>query len=367
MHASQPSGGVLRRTFRPLVKLLVSPPVFDFWASHFNRLWSWQRPLARVVARHQPGPDAVTLVLRCNRHCARPQPGQHINLTVEIDGRRLTRCYSPHTFADRHFSISIKAVEEGRVSRHLRDQVRVGDVLELGQAFGQMGVGQDPRGHWLMLAAGSGITPIYSLVQALAKRGMPPRLDLVYWAQRRCDLWFEQELRALAAAHSGLRVHFVTTREQVAADAAIAHGRLDATLLQQLVGDATGRQVLACGPAGFIQSARALLEPVAASFQAEAFTPPAMASARADGEVEVTLARRGLTLRLPRGQTLLAALEAAGIRPDSGCRMGICNTCACGKQSGLTHDVHTGQPDSEPAPALRLCINRAGSDLVLDL
>lgn len=365
MPDSQTSGGLLRRAFRPVADLLVSPAVFDFWVSRFNRLWSWQRPLARVIARHQPGPGAVTLVLRCNRHCPRPQPGQHINLTVEIDGRRLTRCYSPHSLEDGRMTISVKAVEDGRVSRHLCERVRVGDVLELGTAFGQMNTSKEPHGHWLMLAAGSGITPLYSLVQALAERGMPPRLDLVHWVQRRSDLWFEQELRELAAVHPGLHVHHVTTREQVTDDT-IAHGRLDAALLQQLVGDVSGRPVMACGPAGFIQTAQALLEPVAASFQAEAFTPPVFAEA-ADGEVDVTLARRGLTLRLPRGQTLLAALEAAGIRPDSGCRMGICNSCACGKRSGLTHDVHTGQTESEPVPALRLCINRAGSDLVLDL
>jgi ferredoxin len=54
------------------------------------------------------------------------------------------------------------------------------------------------------------------------------------------------------------------------------------------------------------------------------------------GTVQLTLARRGQILAVPRGQSLLAALEEAGLNPASGCRMGICNTCACGKRSGTT-------------------------------
>ena len=83
--------------------------------------------------------------------------------------------------------------------------------------------------------------------------------------------------------------------------------------------------------------------------------------------MQVTLAASGRTLTVPRGQSLLTALEAQGIKPASGCRMGICNTCACGKVSGATRHLHTGESASEPVSALRLCVNAATSDLVLDL
>jgi ferredoxin len=64
---------------------------------------------------------------------------------------------------------------------------------------------------------------------------------------------------------------------------------------------------------------------------------------------------------------LLSALEDAGMKPASGCRMGICNTCACGKRTGTTRHLHTGDIQHEPVSALRLCVNSAGSDLILDL
>ena len=123
--------------------------------------------------------------------------------------------------------------------------------------------------------------------------------------------------------------------------------------------------MLACGPGGFVDAARALLGG-AASFQAEAFSAPA-APAGDHGFVQVELARSGRTLTLPRGVSLLAAIEAEGVRLKSGCRMGLCNTCACGKRAGTTRHLLDGLEDAEPASALRICISAARTDLVLDL
>ena len=83
--------------------------------------------------------------------------------------------------------------------------------------------------------------------------------------------------------------------------------------------------------------------------------------------VQLTLAASNRVLTVPRGESLLTALEAAGLKPASGCRMGICNTCACGKREGTTRQLHTGETEREPVTALRLCVNAALTDLVLDL
>ena len=83
-----------RSRFKRWMQPVVSPAVFDFWASRFNRTWSWERPLARVVAREQASRDAVTLVLAPNRHCGGFRPGQHINVSAEVHGARITRSYS---------------------------------------------------------------------------------------------------------------------------------------------------------------------------------------------------------------------------------------------------------------------------------
>lgn len=350
----------------------VNPALFDFWATRFNRLWTWQRPLARVVERRAHAPGAVTLVLRGNRHCAPVLPGQHVPLVAEIDGRRVQRCYSPSMNADGTLEISVKAVKGGRLSRHLCEAVQVGDVLELGVPSGVLTMPEAGSGPWLFLAAGSGVTPLMSLTRALAARQMPLHLDVMYWAQTRDELWFADELRALAARLPGFRLHLLTTREATA-DPDVAQGRISAALLAQRLGDVSQHRVYACGPTGFVAAAHELLAATAASFVAEAFSSRGLQGIAAaqdqpeSGEVQVHLARQGLTLTLPRASTLLAALEAAGLRPASGCRMGICHTCACGKRSGTTQDVLTGETMPEPMSSLRLCVSRATSDLVLEL
>jgi ferredoxin-NADP reductase len=350
----------LRRLARPLV----APEVFDFWASRLNRTWSWSQALARIVARETASSDSVTLWLKPNRHVARLQPGQHIEVGVELDGRRVSRTYSPSLGADGRLAITVKRIAGGALSGHLCDVARVGDVLALGPVGGELVMPGPPRGEWLFLAAGSGITPLMSMLRALAAQGMPVPVTLVYWTSTRAQRCFGDELRALAAGHPNLRVRFALTREAAQApdelEGRIAPGIVDALAF------AAGPQVFACGPAAFVAQARSLYEARSTLFRSEAFTPPDYDCADS-GEVSVTLARSGRTLMLPRGQSLLGALEAAGLKPAHGCRMGICNTCACGKREGAVRHLPSGAVHDAPMSALKLCIHSAVSPLVIDL
>jgi len=361
---------------------LVSPAVFDFWIQKLDPSWSWQRPLARVTARRVESLDTVTLVLRPNRHWRALggfQPGQHVNVTAEVDGVRVTRSYSLSDAPrrDGQLAITVRQVEAGRLSGHLCRTVRVGDVLGLGPAFGAMTWPDQARGRWAFLAAGSGITPVMSLLRAFAagrdSRRSPSfdgvdSVTLVYWARHRAELCFVPELEQLALRDPRLKLHVVLTREAGEATGSIQPGRrLDAALLRDLglPGDVPC-QVFACGPAGFVETARQLLAGQVPSFHAEAFTPAAAAPV-SSGTVPVHLATSGRTLELPVGMPLLAALEAQGLHPPSGCRMGICHTCVCPKLAGTTQDLGTGTSSDEPDPALRLCVSTARSPLTLDL
>ena len=348
-----------------MLRTLLPPKLFDFWASHVSRTLSFERPLARVVAKERASADAVTLVLKANRHWAGCAPGQHVIVGAEIDGRRITRSYSPTVVDRRRFAITVKAIAGGKLSRHLCETVQVGDVLDLGDTFGALALPDDAHTPRLFLAAGSGITPMIALLRASAARELPVPTTFLYWARTRDELCFVDELRALAAREPLFTVRFVLTREAAAA-ADEAAGRIAADALATWVPDAAQRHVFACGPGGFVETAKALLADRCASFQAEAFTAPAAPEGEG-GEVQVELARSGVTLTLPRGVSLLTALEDAGVRPKAGCRMGLCNTCACGKRAGTTRHLHDGIDDAEPASALRICVNAAHTDLVLDL
>lgn len=338
----------------------VSEELFDFWGTRLHPLWTLRRPLARLVSRTAESADAVTLVLKPNRHFRGLLPGQHITLGVEVDGRRLSRSYSPTVLADGRLAITVKAIAGGAVSQHLARAAVVGDVFELGKAFGEMTLPAAHGERLLLLAAGSGITPMRALLRQLDASGMSAPVDLVYWARRREELCFAEELAAIAARHPSFSLHIALTR-----DPAAPAPRVDAFAFEAL-GDLGSARALVCGPGGFVDAAQARLQGRVASLQSEAFTPPVLPAAET-GTVQVELRRSGRTLSLPRGTSLLQALEAEGLRPASGCRMGICNTCVCGKVSGVTRHTLTGEHAAEPATQVKLCVNSASTDLILEL
>ncbi len=354
----------LRRAFGPLVE----PAVFNFWAREVGSTASRDRVLARVTAKRSESSRAVTLELQPNRHFAGFKPGQHVNLTVEIDGRRVTRSYSLTDVArpDGRVSLTVQKVEGGQVSAHLFSNIQVGDVVELGTAFGEMTLPESLSTPLLFLAAGSGITPLMSLTRELAQRGMPVETTLIYWARHRADLCFLSELKALAASQPNFRFLVALTGDAVTGTGEL-RGRPSAELLAGAVSSLSAQSVYACGPAGFVEQVEKLAAPIARNFQSEAFTPPTFTSGASTETVTLMLAKSNRVVTVRSGEPLLAALEAQGIKPPSGCRMGICNTCACGKREGLSRNLKNGGETAEPESNLRICISSAQSDLTLDL
>lgn len=359
-------------SFSRLLQPLVAPDVFDFWASKLSPTLAWNRALARVVERHVEAKDTVTLVLKYNRHFQGFQPGQHVNVTVEVDGVRMTRSYSPTSIPgrNRRLAITVKRIEGGKVSTQLCTRTKLGDVVELGPAYGDMTLANSVCSKWLFVAAGSGITPLMSLVRELASQGRAQDAVLLYWARTRVELCFAAELKTLAEK-TGFCVHFFLTREASLLEGELS-GRPSLEQLEKLVPDVSERTVYACGPAGFVASIREALQARAGQFRDEAFSLPqsediAQGEEAVTGTVEVQLASSGRSLKVAVGKPLLVALEEQGIQPAYGCRMGICKTCVCSKTNGTTRDLMTGQVEPEPDQALRLCISSAVTDLTLDL
>ena len=359
---SAPMSAVIRPSLFSPYRWL-SPSLFDFWAGQLNPLWTLREPLARLVRREPAGEGAATLVLRCNRHWAGMRAGQHITLGVELEGRVLRRSYSPTALGGRELAITVKAVEGGAISQHLVHHAKPGDLFRLDAAFGDFHM--PAAAPVLLLAAGSGITPMRSLLREACRRPLAAPVDLFYWERNAAAFQFREELQALAAATPNLRVHLLATREgEVPAARVTTHSLAvpgDDTPLAQ-------RHVLACGPDGFVAAARQRLMHQVAGFQAEAFTPPApLSDADSAGEIALTLARSGRQLKVARGRSLLESLEAQGIKPKHGCRMGICNSCTCDRVSGTTRHLRTGEMQSETAQPVRICVSAPTTDLTLDL
>lgn len=357
-----PSTGSVRR----FIEAVVPAHVLDFWGSRLSSRWRWRQAAAVVVARRPASIDAVTLTLRPNRHWRGYVAGQHVDVGIEVDGRRITRSYSPSPVPGRPrwIEITVRQVDGGRLSTHLNQVTRVGDVLDLGTPYGELGLAERGERPLVLLAAGSGITPMLALIRASAAGSAP--VTLHYWAARRAELCHVDELRALAATQPWFQVCFHLTREAAEATDERA-GRIRAASFDGGHGDFAGRLVYACGPHGFVAAARAIAGAEAAVFRAESFSPLPPTAPDAGAAVAVRLARSGRTVSVPSGQPLLAALESLGLALPSGCRRGICNTCACGKRDGVSRDLATGTTTDEPLSALRLCVSAAASDLVLEL
>lgn len=349
-----------------LVQRLMTPAALDFWARRLSPALSWQRPLARVIAREAASRDAVTLTLRPNRQWQGMQPGQHLNVSVEVDGRLLARSYSPSLLAGRRglIAITVKRYESGRVSRQLCDAVKVGDVLPIGQAYGEMTLGAPAAQARLFLAAGSGITPLMAMIREWASAPVKAPLALGYWARHREELCFVDELRELARANPMFKLGFFLTGEASAAEYERL-GRIDQQSPEGFGVPVESSQISACGPDGFVAAARKLLASRAAEFRCESFSPPPPSATT--GVARITLAQRGQTVEVPRGQPLLGALEALGVSVIAGCRRGICHTCSCAKREGSSRDLRDGSESNEPSSALQLCVSAALGDLVLEL
>ena len=341
-------------------------------------MWTWATPRARVIAKTRASADAVTLQLQANAHWQGCLAGQHVLVQAQIDGRYITRAYSP-TELDaprKRLAITVKQVPGGRMSGHLCEQVQVGDVLGLGSGFGEMRCPAPDDGPWIWLAAGSGITPMMGMLHALGRQGRLPHIALLTWDRMRNQQAFDAPLQSLRLQHPQLQVHrWLTGEGQSAASAAPEPQgqRLNAALLEATLGPLASlhaHRVYACGPTGFVAAARSLLAPHVSQFVAEDQVSR-LTQLGADmvvaPTVEVTLLKSAKQLALPTDRPLLQALEEAGLKPAFGCRMGVCHTCVCTRAQGSTQDLLNGSHDSEPGRGLRLCVSRATSDLSLDL
>lgn len=360
----------------PLLAGVFGEAVIDFYGRLISPALTARRVIARVEAVRDEARDVKSFVLKANGHFRGFRAGQHVNLTVEINGTRYSRCYSPSNApnAERCVVLTVKRHVGGRVSEWLHAQLRVGAWVELSQAFGDFTLPEHGADKLLFIAGGSGITPIASLVRAIMQQGTACDVTLLIYARSPSDLIFAQELRALQERRRTLRVHVSFTRSSARAD---LYGHLSVEHLERVAPDVAQRQTFACGPRGLIDTVQALWSQRAWSLpKLETFTPlapiasaDAVASdgAKAECRVQVTATTTGRTFVATTGASLLVQAERAGLSPVSGCRQGICFSCACRKRSGTVRNLSSGALSSEPDEEIRLCISTPMSDVTLDL
>ncbi|MFW0756297.1 2Fe-2S iron-sulfur cluster-binding protein [Pseudomonas sp. H11T01] len=270
------------------------------------------------------------------------RPGQFLTVRVLIDGKYRLRCYSLASApnVDALHKVTIKRVDRGLVSNELCLNVKAGQVLQVRPPAGVFGPAQLDQ-DFLLLAGGSGITPVLSILKA-ALAGGKGRIDLVYANRDETSVIFRDELIELSRKHPD-RLNVIHWLETV-------QGLPTSDRLASLLRAFAGRDVFICGPAPFMDSSVVALESIGLSrdrIHLERFISlpdeepePAAVTGKT---VETTQTATRLIVRLDgkereivwsAGQTMLDAMITADINAPFSCRVGGCAVCMCRIRKG---------------------------------
>lgn len=345
-----------------VVTALTEPHGVDRYLGLISPLWSVREVRAEVVGVVHHTARSVTLALRPNGNWAGARAGQYVRVAVEIGGVRRTRCFSLAGAGDGTIEITAKVNPDGMVSRYLKECARPGLVVALSQAEGAFVLPPELPEHVVLISGGSGITPVMALLRALV--GQECRITFLHYARTPDDVVYRDELTALDRANPRLSVLLSCTG---APGAGNLDGRFRPEHLEAAPGYAEALTYV-CGPAPLMDavSARWEAEGIADRLRTERFTaaPPVPPPGYVTGEVRFT--RSGRTIRND-GRTLLEQAEAAGLRPDHGCRMGVCHSCTTVQSAGAVRNVLNGAVSAEPGQRVQLCVTAPCGDVELDL
>jgi ring-1,2-phenylacetyl-CoA epoxidase subunit PaaE len=283
--------------------------------------------------------------------------GQHVSLRSLEAGDDLRRSYSICSAAGSgRLRVAVKRLSGGVFSAYAHDHLKVGDIVEVVTPIGRFTTALDPAQtrSYAMVAAGSGITPILSILTTILETEPRSTVSLIYGNRTVQDMMFLEELEDLKNLHPDRFAMFhVLSREEQ--DVALFHGRIDrahlAQFLDQLVRPEDVDEWFLCGPREMIDSARALLIERGTDatrvhselFHADDARRPVQArddashepSAEGTSEVTIVLDGRRSTFRLARdGERVLDA--ALRVRSDApyACKGGVCGTCRAKLVSG---------------------------------
>jgi glycine betaine catabolism B len=282
-------------------------------------------------------------------------PGQYLNLTLVIEGRKVRRSYTIASSPSRavYCELTIKREEQGLASRHMHDAIREGCVLDVRAPAGKFTFTGTETESIVLIGGGVGITPLMAKIRYLTDLSWPGVIYLVFSVKAEKDIIFRDELDALVRRHPNLRVTITLTRDQGARWTG-ERGRISVAMLERVVPDIAARRVHFCGPTEMVEATRPILRDLGVpdgSIMAESFTSPsrdasldAPASRGADatpaargqgeGEASIIFMRSHKSGPVHPDQTVLEAAEALGVAIDYECRAGICGRCKVKRLAG---------------------------------
>jgi len=354
------------RYFENLLPNIARTGLFNPAAQRYVR-GSTARPLATVVERRQETADTASFVLKTPESYPDYQPGQHIDVAVEINGVRTVRQYSltgiratngSGSIKDKTVSVTVKRAAGGKVSNYLHDHIHAGAQIEISTPRGDFAMPTTDRSAYLFFSAGSGITPIYAMACALLERGASGDIHFFHAAKNEHSVIFRAALQRLALDFKNFKPHFFYSE---GGDANRLSAASATALLKNSV-QPSHTPVRICGAGDFVQSIEnGLKEMHYTEIQSEYYTLP---KAAAVGAGSARFLRAKIETKVETN--LLEAAEAVGLKPKHGCRRGICHECKAHKRAGIVKNILTGK-ESSGSEDIQLCITQPMGTIEIDL
>jgi ferredoxin-NADP reductase len=361
--AAEPQVHPLRKRVLGVARALTTPLLADDYLALLNPEWSTRELTGRIVRKRAETADATTIVIAPRFPWPGHQPGQYLRLGVELDGIRHWRAYtitSDPGHPEGLVSVTVKRNESGKLSPFYVDELTPGSQVLLGEVEGCFLLPEPLPDKLLMISAGSGITPIWSLLRELDRRDYGGDVFHLHGARTPEDMIFGDHLRELHERRPGYTLHEHHSKKQ---------GRVKTADLDELVADWREREVFLSGPRDMIDAMEEHwgLEGDPERVHTERFQPVIGEGTAEVGGGTVRFRVTDCEAECEQGISVLVGGERAGATLPFGCRMGICHTCVGRLRAGRVRDLRTGEIEGSEGEMVRTCVTAPDGDIEIDL
>jgi ferredoxin-NADP reductase len=303
------------------------------------------------------------------------RPGQFLTFSFLFDGKKVTRSYSICSSPARsgYVEITPKRVRQGCASVFLNDRASVGMMVEANGPFGHFCFDESKHQSVVLLAAGSGITPMMAMLHYMDDLCLETPATLLYYVRTSSDIMFEHELEQLRSRLKNFQYHVLLSQPQ--AEWSGARGHVSREFIQDSIKDLTSPDFFLCGPPQFMDASRTILTGLGVKperIRQESFgstVPKGLPQGPvAPAGAIVEFVRSGKTCVVRSGQTVLEAAEELGVAIPSSCRQGQCGTCKTKLLEGeVRMDVEEGlDPESRAQGFVLTCVGHTHGAVKLD-